>query len=52
LAVRALGDVTEAVITVAADAGYERIVAAEDATGIAERARAAGLAVEVGGRDA
>jgi DUF1009 family protein len=52
LAVTALGDVNEAVITAAADAGYERIVAAEDAPGIAERARAAGLVVEVRGRDA
>jgi UDP-2,3-diacylglucosamine hydrolase len=52
LAVRALGDLDQAVITAAADAGYERIVAAEDAPGIAERARAAGLAVQIGGRDA
>ncbi len=52
LAVRALGDVDHAVITAAADAGYERIVAAEDAPGIAERARAAGLIVEVQRRDA
>ena len=52
LAVRALGDVTEAVIIAAVDAGYERIIAAEDAPGIAERVRAAGLAVEVRGRAA
>ncbi len=52
LAVRALGDVDEAVIRQVANAGYERIVAAEDAPGIAALARTAGLAVEVRGRDA
>ncbi len=51
LAVGALGDVEEVVIRRAADAGYERIVATEDAPGIAERVRAAGLVVDIRGRD-
>jgi DUF1009 family protein len=51
LVVGSLGDVDEAVIQHAADAGYERIVAAEDAPGIAERVRAAGLVIEIRGRD-
>ncbi len=52
LAVRALVDVDEAVIQAAAEAGYARIIAVEDAPGIAERARAQGLAVTIAGRSA
>jgi DUF1009 family protein len=54
LAVASLGNVDQAVIKAAADAGYERIVAsaADGAAGIADDIRAVGMKLVVGGRQA
>ncbi len=54
LAVASLGDVDHAVITAAADAGYERIVvsAADGTAELADDMRSAGLRLVVGGKEA